>query len=274
MATLAYLAISGLTLLLLYPALAWLVASWLSNPYYSHGFLILPVAALLAWRQWPHLRAEPRRGENWAGLCLTAASLTAIVWAMRWQNYVTVWLAAVALLIGILLYLEGWLRLRHWLFPLLFVGLMIPLPFIDQLSPWFESLTARWATALARLVGIAAVQQGGEIALPGTTIVVGAPCSGLRSLVAMGTAGLVWIYLVQGRLLAKALMLAAVAPLAIAGNVLRIALLLVIAAWWGPESALTYYHDWSGLVLFLVALGSLVAWGRVLGCYRVRDDIF
>jgi len=274
MITFAYLAISGLTLLLLYPALAWLVASWLSNPYYSHGFLIPPVAALLAWRQWPLLRAEPRRGETWAGLGLTAASLAAIVWAMRWQNYVAVWLAAVALLIGVLLYLEGWLRLRHWLFPLLFLGLMVPLPFIDRLSPWFESLTARWATALASLAGIAATQQGGEIALPGTTIVVGAPCSGLRSLLAMVTVGLIWIYLVQGRPAAKALMVAAIAPLAIASNVLRIALLLVIAVWWGPEPALTYYHDWSGLVLFLVALGSLLAWGRVLGCYRVRDDIF
>jgi len=50
--------------------------------------------------------------------------------------------------------------------------------------------------------------------------------------------------------------------------------LLVIAVWWGPEPALTYYHDWSGLVLFLAALGSLLALGRVLGCYRLRDDIF
>ncbi len=274
MITFAYLAITGLTLLLLYPALAWLVASWLSNPYYSHGFLIPPVAALLAWRQWSRLRAEPRRGETWIGLGVTAASLAAIVWAMRWRNFVVVWLAAVALLIGILLYLEGWSRLRHWLFPLLFLGLMVPLPFIDRLSPWFESLTARWATALARLAGIAAVQQGGEITLPNTTIVVGAPCSGLRSLLAMATVGIIWIYLVKGRPAAKALMLAAIAPLAIAGNVLRIALLLVIAVWWGPEPALTYYHDWSGLVLFLVALGLLLAWGRVLGCYRLRDDIF
>ena len=274
MTTVAYSAILGLLLLLLYPALGWLVASWLSNPYYSHGFLIPPVAALLAWRQWSRLRAEPRRGENGLGLALTAASLAAIVWAMRWQHYTVVWLAAAALLIGILLYLEGWPRLRHWLFPLLFLALMVPLPFIDRLSPWFESLTAHWATALARLAGIAALQQGGEIALPGTTIVVGAPCSGLRSLVAMGAAALVWIYLVQGRLAAKALMLAAIVPLAIASNVLRIALLLVIAVWWGPEPALTYYHDWSGLVLFLMALGSLLVWGRVLGCYQVRDDIF
>jgi exosortase len=271
---LAYLAIAGLIVLLLYPALAWLVESWVSNPYYTHGFLVPLVAALLAWRQWPRLAAEPRRGATWPGVSLTLASLTAIIWGMRWQNYVVVSLALVALLAGILLYLEGWPRLRHWLFPLLFLALMVPLPFMDIVSPWFESATARWATALARLVGISATQQGGEITLPNTVIVVGAPCSGLRSLVAMVTLSVAWVYLVEGRLAAKALMLAAAVPLVLLSNVLRIALLLVISISFGQEVALTYYHDWSGLVLFLMALGLLLILGKVLGCSKVRDDIF
>jgi len=76
---------------------------------------------------------------------------------------------------------------------------MVPLSFIDLVSPWLESFTAHTATNLAQAVGISAVQQGGEITLPNTTIVVGAPCSGLRSLVAMVTLALFWVYLVQGR---------------------------------------------------------------------------
>ena len=106
---------------------------------------------------------------------LGSAGLVFVVWAMRWQNYFVVALASIGLLAGILLYLEGWPRLKHWLFPLLFLAFMVPLPFVDLASPWLESFTAQSATALARLAGISAVQQGGEIMLPNTTIVVGLP---------------------------------------------------------------------------------------------------
>jgi exosortase len=272
-APITYTIIVALLLLLSYPTLIWLVRSWLSNPYYTHGFLVPPLAALLAWRQWRHLKAEPRRGATWPGLGLTVAGLAATVWALRWQNYALAAVSLIALLAGILLYLEGWPRLKHWLFPLLFLAFMVPLPFVDLASPWFETFTAKSATTLARLVGIEALQQGGEIALPGTTILVGAPCSGLRSLVAMVTVAVGWIYLVEGRLAAKALMLVAVVPLVAFSNVLRVAILLVIAELVSPDVALSYYHDWSSPILFLMALGLLLLLGKVLGCSQIRDDL-
>ena len=271
---LAYLVIAGLVALLIYPVLAWLVSSWRVNPYYSHGFLIPPVALFLAGRQWPRVMIELRQGGSWIGLAVTVASLAVIIWAMFWRNYVVASLALVSLLASLVYYLEGRSRLGRWLFPLLFLIFMVPMPFVDALSPWFESFTARWAAELARLVGIAAVQRGGEILLPGTTIVVGAPCSGLRSLITMITVAACWIYLVEGRLLAKLLMLGAVVPLVAFSNVLRIGALLVVAEVFGEQVALTYYHDWSGVVLFLLALGLLLALGKVLGCSRLRDDIF
>lgn len=269
-----YVIIAGLVALLAYPTLVWLVKSWLSNPYYTHGFLVPPIAALLAWRQWRHLKAEPHEGETWIGVLIAVASLAVVVWAMRWQNYAVAAFALVILIIGILLYLEGWPRLRHWLFPLLFLAFMVPLPFIDLASPWFESFTAQAATSLARFVGIDAVQQGGEITLPNTTVVVGAPCSGLRSLVTLVTVAVGWIYLVKGRLAAKAVMLAAVVHLVAFSNVLRVTILLAIAQLVSPEVALSYYHDWSSPILFMMALGLLLVLGKVLGCSQIRDDIF
>lgn len=271
---LAYTLIVGLLLLLLYPVAGWLVQSWRVNPYYTHGFLIPPLAALLAWRQWRHVRRAPRRGETWIGMGLAGAGLAGTVWAMRWQNYALAALAIVPLLAGILLYLEGWPRLKPWLFPLCFLALMVPLPFVDRLSPWMASFTAHWATDLARLFGIVAVQQGGEITLPGTAILVGAPCSGLRSMVAILTVGVAWLYVVEGRWIAKLVLLGAVLPLVALANIVRVAGLLVVATVAGAEAALTYYHDWSGLVLFLLALAAMLGLGKVLGCSRVRDDIW
>jgi exosortase len=270
----AYTVIAALLALLAYPTLAWLPRSWLSNPYYSHGFLVPPLAAFLAWTQWRRVAAEPRRGDTWSGIALTVAALALVVWAVRWQSHPLVAAGMLALVAGILLYLEGWARLRHWLFPLLFLAFMIPLPFVDLASPWMESFTARWATELAGLVGISALQQGGEITLPNTAIVVGAPCSGLRSLVTMLTVASLWVYLVEGKPLVKALLVLAALPLVALANVLRIAILLVVAVLAGEEAALGYYHDWSSPVLFLLALGLFLALGKVLGCARLRDDIF
>jgi exosortase len=271
---LAYAVIAAVVVLLTYPALEWLVRSWRSNPYYSHGFLIPPIAAFLAWRQWRQVVVQPRQTGTNIGILITLASLVAILWTMRWQNYLGVSLALVTLLCGILLFLEGWQRVRYLLFPLLFLSLMVPLPFVDLASPWLESFTAQTATRTVRLFGISAMQQGGEITLPNTTITVGAPCSGLRSLVAMVTIGVGWAYLVEGRLFAKALMLLAVLPLVALSNVLRIAILLVVAVTVGEEAALSYYHDWSSPILFLLALMLLLVLGSLLGCSRVRDDIF
>lgn len=273
-ALLFYSLIAALLFLLAFPALAWLVKTWMSNPYYTHGFLVPVIAALLAWREWKQVVAQPRGSENWLGLIVAVPSLIVIIWAMRWQNYFAVSLALVALLVGILLYLEGWRRVRHWIFPVLFLAFMVPLPFVDLASPWLEAFTARFATALATLAGIPAVQQGGEITLPGSTIVVGAPCSGLRSLIAMVTVGAGWVYVVQGRAWAKALMLVAVIPLVALSNVVRIAILLAVAHLFGEEAALNYYHDWSSPLLFLVALGLLLVVGRILRCSRIRDDLF
>jgi exosortase len=151
---------------------------------------------------------------------------------------------------------------------------MVPLPFIDRASPWLASFAAELATRLAGLVGIQAAHLGGEIALPTTSITVGAPCSGLRSLVAMGTIGTAWVFVIDGKILSKAAMLVAIVPIVLLSNVLRITILLVVAVLAGEEIALSYYHDWSSPVLFLLALGFLLLLGKVLGCSQVRRDLF
>lgn len=281
-AVLAYAALAGLFLLLAAPALAWLVRTWLTDPYYTHGFLVPVVAGLLGWRQWRRAAAEspPDRpapgspGVRWAGWAVALAGMAAFVWAVRWQSYAAASLALVAMLCGALLFLLGWARLRPLLFPLLFLALAVPLPFVDRASPWLQAFTARWATALVRSVGIAASQQGGAVSLPGTTVIVGAPCSGLRSLLALVTLGVAWVFVVRGGPAARAGMLASIVPIVLVGNVLRIALLLVVAQAFGAQAALGAYHTWSSPLLFLGAVGTFLAVGKGVGCSRLRDGLF
>jgi exosortase len=269
----AYVAIALLLVLLTWPALVWLWDSWLGNPYYSHGLLIPPVAAFLAWRQYRKVRQTPRQGGSWVAVVVAVLALASVLWTMLWQNYTFALLAALVLLAAALVYLEGWRRMWPWAFPWLLLAISIPLPFIDSLSPWMESFTAGASASAVRLLGVNVVQRGSELSLPGTTFIVGAPCSGMRSLVAMATLGLIWVYLVQGRAWAKGIMLAAILPLVLVSNGARVAIILALAHFSSVGAALTF-HEWSSPVLFVIALGLLVLLGRTLGCYRLREDIF
>jgi exosortase len=257
--------------LLAYPVTRWLAGQWLTNEYYSHGVLVPLVSAYLAWRalRRPCIVSEPSNAAlallgGGAGLYLVGEA-----WAARY-------LSALALLLiacGLIGFLSGWETLRRIAFPLTYLTFAVPFPFVDSLAVTAGTLTARGAAALVRALGVAAINEGGRVTLESCSLVVGAPCSGLRSLVALLALATVWAYLVRGRWLARVALLAAAIPLAAGTNLLRITSLLWVADHWGAETALRYYHDLSGPVFFALALAGLlgVSWG--LGCRDLRQDI-
>ena len=51
--------VAALALALYWPGLSIMVAEWRSNPDAGHGFLIVPIAAYLAWRRRAEFRAQP-----------------------------------------------------------------------------------------------------------------------------------------------------------------------------------------------------------------------
>ena len=84
-ATTGYALIAALLILLAYPTFVWLVNSWLSNPYYTHGFLVPLIVGLFLWRQWPQFTAPPRQHGSLVGFLPSVAGLAVDVWAMCWR---------------------------------------------------------------------------------------------------------------------------------------------------------------------------------------------
>jgi exosortase/archaeosortase family protein len=105
-------------------------------------------------------------------------------------------------------------------------------------------------------------------------LVVGAQCSGLRSIVALMTLVALVLFLVEGIWWKKVLLAFSSVVIAGLGNVIRVASLLVVASIWGADAAFKYYHDYSGIVFFLSALALLLVFSWVLGCREIRHDIF
>ncbi len=163
--------------------------------------------------------------------------------------------------------------LRQLAFPLLFLAVAIPLPWLERFSPFLEAAVARYATAWVRSVGVAAANAGSQVSLAGTTFVVGAPCSGLRSLVALVTLALLFGYMLRGPVWARALIVVAAIPAALLANLVRVASLFWVANVFGADAGMGYYHTLSSPVLFVIAFGLLIGLSYGLRCSEIRADL-
>ncbi|MFQ5855781.1 MAG: exosortase/archaeosortase family protein [Anaerolineae bacterium] len=250
------------------PTLRWLVQSWLGNPYYSHGFLVPAVAGYLIWRK-RSVAVEP-----WdAGLAVVALGVGLHIASMPWQLHILSAAGLLVLIVGLLLTFVGRRAVEQWAFPLVFLGTMIPLPFVERLSPPLEAFVARYAALCVRPLGVAATTIGAQVRLASTAFTVGAPCSGLRSIVALLTLTALFVYIVRGPWWGKATLLVAALPIAITANLMRVSSLFFVAENLGADAGLRYYHTLSSPMLFLFAFGMLLLASRSVRCHAIRPDI-
>lgn len=260
------------TLLLFLPTWLWLGEAWLSDPYYSHGPLVLLVSLYLAWNRRKVLAVCDPMPNN-VGLLLLVVTLAAHLWAVWWRAYYLSALTIPLALLGLLITLYGWSIARQFLFPLAFLILMVPFPLAERLGPLLESWAAAAATALVQFIGVAAQNVGAQVILPNSTFTVGIPCGGLRSAVAIITLATLLAYIAQGAVWARVAICLAAIPIALAANMLRLALLFAIANTWNAQVALNYFHDWSSPVLFLCAFTLLLALAKLLRCSDIRWEV-
>ncbi len=274
--------IVGLLLAVFYPTLRWLISEWLGNDYYSHGPLVPLIAAFFAWRlaargpgQPPAetARQQPDRTAP-LGLALVVPGLAAYLYALLQRAYFIAALAMIVLIAGLVWYLLGTATLKRLAFPILFLIFMVPLPFVEPLSVPLAQVTGNISAECIRLFGVPITVNGAQISLPNAQLLVGAQCSGLRSIVTLLTLVAVVVFVVEGPVWAKLLLAASSLPIAALGNVLRVASLLGVANTWGTDAGFKYYHDYSGIVFFLSALVLLILLSWVLGCREIREDIF
>jgi exosortase len=257
--------IAILLMLAFWNTLAWLIEAWWSDAYYSHGPLVLLISALLIWSSRQAVRRSPDSAQPW-GIAVLILGLLLHAGAVLWRAYYLSAFGLLAVLAGLCLLFLGRQAMGKLLFPLVFLSFSIPLPLAERFGPPLEVFAATQATNLVRLVGIPAVNEGSRVILAGSTFAVGAPCSGLRSLVALIALAALLAHVLEGPGWARWLVFLSAAPVAILANLVRVASIFVVAYFWGPDAGLGYYHNVSSLVLFLAAFILLILVSRGLGC--------
>ncbi len=255
-------------------AFAILVRTWETNPDYSHGYIIPPIAVFVFWREWKRFVASIARGSAW-GLVLIAAALIGHILSIRAGVFMTQGYSFVLLLFGLTLFMFGGKALRRVWFPLGYLVFMLPIPpyLLNVVSFQLKVFAAGAGSTVAAHLGVPLARAGMTIHLPAGSLRIANPCSGLRSLIALVALGALFAYLSRGSMWKRIVLFLSAVPLAVGANVLRIAALCVVASVWGIDAALGFFHDLSGLLLFLVAFTGLVIVRKLLRTESPHADV-
>lgn len=260
---------------LTWPIWRWLWGEWMGNEYYSHGVLILPVSLYLVYQRFRNDKAmtwSPAAGGRW-GLALIAAGVALYLFFFANRAFYLAAFGAIVILAGLVWTLGGTNAVRRLAFPLAYLVLMVPLPAVDRITLPLAMFTGVCAGGLTQFLGLDVTIVGNAVTLPNADLVIGAQCSGVNSLIALTALLLLVAYLVQGPLWRRAVLVLLAAPLAITGNILRVATLLFVARAWGGQAGFVFYHDYSGIGFFVIVLALMLPITKSLGVNRLRSEV-
>lgn len=251
-------------LFLFWDVLVKLVRDWRADENYSHGFLVVPLAGYIVWRNREELARIPIR--PWKiGFALIFVSLLTLAAGLIGAELFLTRVALLGVLAGTVLFVLGPAHLKAMQFPLLLLALAIPIPAIifNQITFPLQLLASRFGELAISTCRIPVLREGNVITLATTTLEVAEACSGIRSLVSLVTLALVWGYLTDSPTWLRWLLAICSVPIAIFANGIRVAGTGIAAHFIGPEAAQGFLHTFSGWMVFIVAGALMLAVDRL-----------
>ena len=256
--------VSVLLVVLYAPTAAWLWERWtLSVWHHAHGFLILVIVCYLIFKKLRELQSLPVSSSVWGFLLLVPAL---ILYALDAGMH-TQLLAAVAMFLtlpGLSLLFLGRQRTKEIIIPLVFLlfTLPIPLAFTEQLHLVLRQIATVGTAFIIPKLGIPLYVEGTTLHIPGGTLLVADACSGFSTLYAALAVACLVAYTCPV-MYRRILVLLIAAPLAIAVNVIRVTLLVLLVHQQGIDVLSTSWHTISGLFTFALSLPIIFMIGYV-----------
>ncbi len=246
----------GLFVALFLPTMGWMFDQWVSNVWENAHGIFIPVLMFFMARS--ALRRDTRteaESSLW-GLAFLIPSVVLVTLdsAMRTQ-YVSA-LALVVALPGLSLLFLGARRTRMLAAPLAMGFFMVPLPNAVATHLFLKKATAIGVEPLIRALGIPVLRTNTILSLPDNTFLVGDACSGFATLYAALALALI-LARYSGTWWRRGLILVSVLPLAMACNIVRVLILVLMAHFVSGDLLDTALHEASGVFTFWGVLGLL-----------------
>ena len=260
----AWLTVSGLATLAAigwayWPTLKALVHAWESQPDYSHGYLVIPLALFFLWTRrssFPWSRVEP----SWLGAAflLAAVALRGLA-GLYYMLPLDGWTLPLTVAGAIWLVCGG--ALLRWSLPaVVFLWFMVPIPYSAErwLSVPLQAFAAQLSTMTLVMFGQPAVAEGNVILLGEHTMFVEEACSGMRIFIGILALAFAFVLFSRWSWWQKGLVLLAVLPVAIAANVARIVVTGLLYQWVSSDAGQKFSHDVAGFVM--IPFAALIFW--------------
>ena len=232
--------------------------TWWSDPEAGHGLLLAPLALWLAWQRGRAANAKP--------LPLVGVALLVMAVVFRYVSALAaeafVGRASMFLaLAGLVVWGWGVRQLMHWWLPVALVALSVPLPEIvmGALALPLQFKASQMGAAMLATRGIPVHLDGNVIRLPGHDLFVTEACSGLRSLTALLSLGVLLGGLLLKKPASRVAIVALSIPVAVVVNGVRVFITGFLVAFVDPKLAEGFSHMTEGWLLFLVAFAILGA---------------
>lgn len=242
------------------PTVLWLWQRWTMSVWHNaHGLLIPFVVAYFVYDELKRYQGPAEAGSPWGYAWLVPALLLHVIdGAMHTQLLSAA--SIVLALPGLSYLLLGPSRTRRILFPLLFLAFMLPIPLgvTERVHLALRHLTARGVEHLVPLVGVPLFRDGLTLDSGETRLFVADACSGFSTLYAAMTVACLTAYFCPVPWRRVAVLLCA-APIAIAANILRVSILVLLVRYYGTGVLETWMHEASGILTFVLAL-PLIFW--------------
>lgn len=255
----------GLLILLCYaPSVRSLAGDWMNDDNMGHGVFVPAVAAYIVWQQKDELKKIPPR-TNWWGLVLVLLGAAQSIVATLGVELFLSRSAIVVTLTGAVWFLGGTAMLKKLAFPLFLLCFMVPLPALVFNSITFplQILASRLADGALTVLGVPVLREGNILKLPNMDLSVVEACSGIRSLLTLTFLSLVYGYFFEKKTWIRVALLLATVPIAIVANGSRVTITGILSEI-DPKLAEGFFHESTGWIIFMIALGILLLFHRAL----------
>ena len=230
---------------------------WEESTAYNHCYLILPIAAFLAWER----RA---RFATTSIIPMPRAALLALPLGLAWLVAERIGvmegrqLVVLTLVQVLLLAVLGWRMCRAFAAPLIYLYFLVP--FGAFLTPQLQDFTARFSIAGLDLLGIANYSDGYTIEIPEGVFYVAEACAGLRFLIASVAFGTLYAFVIYRGIWRRLAFIAVSVVVPIVANGFRAMGIVALGHVLGSAQAAATDHVLYGWIFFsLVILALTVA---------------
>jgi exosortase A len=232
---------------------------WYRSETFTHGFLVAPASALVAWRLRGRL-ADLTPAPTPAALAFVAAA--SLLWTVAHVAGLLELeqVCFVGALVAAIVAVIGTRASRHLAFPLAFLFMMVP--FGEILVPHLIEHTARFTVRALQVVGVPVVRDGDMLLVPGGRWRVVEACSGLRYLIASFTLGWFFAWWTFAGMRRRLIFVAFSIAVPIVANWMRATMIILLGYLSDNRLAVGVDHYLYGWLFFSIVMAILFGAGR------------